>query len=207
MSEEGRRSSEGIWEKIHRRIEALSQELDGEMTEEELRDLWYRRSLELSRAPLETGRDSDRLKLVTFRLGRDRYGVTIDMVREIQRAEGITGVPTAPDFVVGVTNLRGSILSVVDIRSFFGLPPVARGPKSRILVVEGGGLTVGLVVERVEEISDVKTTEIKPPLSFNKGIKEDYIRGIVTHRGEMLIVIDLKKILENPRLVVEEKVG
>ena len=107
-----------IWEEIHHRVEALSAKAD-EMTEEELRDLWYRRALELGRVPEEVGERADFMKLVTFRLGPDRYGIEIGMVREIQRAENLTAVPTVPDFVIGVMNLRGNILSVVDLRIFF----------------------------------------------------------------------------------------
>ena len=207
MTEKDREErTRGLWEKIHSRIGDLAEGMDEELTPDELQDLWYRRALELGRAPAGAEQQGDYMKLVTFKLGRDRYGVSIDMVREIQRAEGITTVPTAPPFVNGVMNLRGSILSVVDIRTFFGLPAVNQGPRARILLVESGDLRVGLLVERVDEIAQINTADIQPPLSPGQGIAEDYIRGIVKHRGEMLIVINLKRILENPRLVVEEKV-
>ena len=195
-----------IWEVMHRRLEELSHDLSGEMTEEELRDLWYRRALELNRVPDHEREKVDRAKMITFRLGPDRYGVSIAVVREVQKEERLTPVPTAPEFVVGVMNLRGNILSVVDIRAFFGLPAVSRGEKSRILVVEGAGLRLGVIVERVYGIIDVRVGDIKPPLSLDKGLTDDYVEGIITHRGEMLIVIDMEKILSNPRLLVEENV-
>lgn len=197
---------EGIWREIHGRIEALSREFSGEISQEELKDLWYRRALELSRSQDLKTEESGTLKMVTFRLGSDRYGVSLAVVREIQRAGSITPVPTAPDFVSGVVNLRGNILSVIDIRVFFKLPGVVMGEKTRILVVEEGDLVVGVLVEKVDEIVDVSMEGVKPPLSLDKGITEDYIEGIATHRGEMLIIIDLEKILKNPRLVVEENV-
>jgi len=202
----GRSFQEGIWQEIHGRIEALSREVSGEISEEELHDLWYRRALELSRSQGTKAEESGSLKMITFRLGSDRYGVSLAMVREIQRAGRITPVPTAPDFVSGVVNLRGNILSVIDIRVFFNLPSVVMGEKTRILVVEDEDLIVGILVEKVDEIVDVSMEGVKPPLSLDKGITEDYIQGIATHRGEMLIIIDLEKILKNPRLVVEEKV-
>ena len=155
MTEEKGRKKEHdrhIWEKIHQRIGMLTEEMDGELTEEDLRDLWYRRALELSRLS-GPGQESDqKMKVVIFRLGSDRYGVSLDQVREIQRAGRITLVPTAPDFVVGVMNLRGSILSVVDIRIFFGLPKVTVSERTRIVVVEGEGLRIGILVEQVDEM-------------------------------------------------------
>jgi purine-binding chemotaxis protein CheW len=195
-----------IWEKIHERIEMLTEEMNGTLTEEDLRDLWYRRALELSRLSGPSQESDRKLRVVVFRLGSDRYGVNLDRVREIQRAGRITPVPTAPDFVVGVMNLRGNILSVVDIRIFFGLPKVTVSERTRILVVEGEGLRIGIIVEQVDEIAAVDEADIKPPLSLNKTISEDYIKGIASHRGEMLIMVDLGKVLRNPRLVVEENV-
>jgi purine-binding chemotaxis protein CheW len=195
-----------IWEKIHERIEMLTEEMNGTLTEEDLRDLWYRRALELSRLSGPSQESDRKLRVVVFRLGSDRYGVSLDRVREIQRAGRITPVPTAPDFVVGVMNLRGNILSVVDIRIFFGLPKVTVSERTRILVVEGEGLRIGIIVEQVDEIAAVDEADIKPPLSLNKTISEDYIKGIASHRGEMLIMVDLGKVLRNPRLVVEENV-
>jgi purine-binding chemotaxis protein CheW len=203
---EDRPSSEEVWKEMHEKIEALSGEMSASITEEELQDLWYRRALELSRSQADEKGESGGLKMITFRLGSDRYGVALDLVREIQRTGRITPVPTAPDFVTGIVNLRGSILSVIDIRVFFGLPAVVINEKTRILVVENKGLRLGILVERVDEITDIDVNGIKPPLSLDKGITEDYIKGIVTHGGDMFIIIDLERILKNPRLIVEEKV-
>lgn len=195
-----------IWHEIHHRLDALSKEMDGDLTEEELKDLWYRRALELSRVPVRESESESSLKVVTFRLGSDRYGVDIGMVREIQRAGGITPVPTAPEFVSGVINLRGNIISVIDVRVFFGLPPAVLSDRARILVVEGNGMSIGIFVEQVDEIINVTISDIKPPLSFAKGIKEDYVAGIVTARGEMMIIVEMEKILGNPRIIVNDTI-
>jgi purine-binding chemotaxis protein CheW len=111
-----------------------------------------------------------------------------------------------PPFVAGVVNLRGAILSVVDLRAFFGLEPVPAGERARILVAEAPGMTVGLVVEQVEEIADVPAGEVKPPLAPARGIAEDYVAGIVALRGQMVVLIDLERVLRNPRIVVDEAV-
>ena len=77
-----RQPEQGIWEEIHRRIDSLTREMEGDLTEEDLRDLWYRRALELSRSGGAVGEEARKMKVVVFRLGSDRYGVGIDGVRE-----------------------------------------------------------------------------------------------------------------------------
>ena len=78
--------------------------------------------------------------------------------------------------------------------------------RARILVVEGNGMSIGIFVEQVDEITNVTISDIKPPLSFAKGIKEDYVAGIVTARGEMMIIVEMEKILGNPRIIVNDTV-
>jgi purine-binding chemotaxis protein CheW len=142
---------------------------------------------------------------VLLRLGADRYALTITSVREILRVGRVTPVNTAPAFVHGVVNLRGVIVTVLDLRLFFGLEAGPVGDQARIVIAEGGGMAVGLV-ERVEEIVDLPTAHVKPPLSPAKGLAEDYVVGIAAHGDQMVVLIDLEKVLGNPRIIVDEVV-
>ena len=195
-----------LWEQIHQRIKELEDKQELEYSGDELKDLWYRRALELSVVPEHELRVDHKEKHVIFKLDSDRYGVPINLVHEIQRIGDITPIDTAPEFVVGVINLRGNILSIVDMRIFFGLEGVTQGEKSRVLVAQEGGMRIGILVDQVDEIGEVSPDEVKPPLSTARGIAEEYIRGIVAHKRSMLILVDLAKILKNPRLVVDEVV-
>jgi purine-binding chemotaxis protein CheW len=197
--------SERLWGDIRDRIAALEQGA-AEQTAEELAAVWRQRAVELSRAADRDREQSDVLKIVVFRLGEERYAVPITAVREIQKVGRVTPVSTAPAFVAGVINLRGVIMSVLDLRSFLGQEPVRAGERARILVTEGAGMVLGFLVEEVEEIVDVPAREVKPPLSPAKGITEDYVAGIVPHRGGMAVLIDLEKVLRNPRIIVDEVV-
>ena len=179
--EQRRIDSEGVWQEIRRRIEQLDRLENAEQPAQDLEALWRRRAHELATA------DRDRevgelLTLVLLRLGADRYAVPITSVREILRVGRLTPVSTAPAFVLGVINLRGVILTVLDLRVFFGLEPVPVGAEARIVVAEGGGMVVGFLVEQVEEIVDLPAAQVKPPLSPAKGMVEDYVVGIAAHR-------------------------
>src|SRR5690242_20729878 len=103
------------------------------------------------------------LHLVGFRIGRETFGVPINLVREIVRVPEITAVPNAPDYVEGVINLRGKIVSVIDLRKRFGDPNLEITKKTRVVVVEIENRTVGLVVNSASEVLKISPSDIEPP--------------------------------------------
>lgn len=204
--EERRLDSERVWEEIKRRIEQLERAAAAAPAKEDLAALWHRRAIELAATPNRDCEAGVLLALVLVRLGADRYAVPITSVREILRVGRLTPVSTAPAFVLGVINLRGVIVTILDLRVFFGLEPGPVGAEARIIVAEGGGMVVGILVEQVEEIVDLPASQVKPPLSSAKGIVEDYVVGIAAHGDQMVVLIDLEKVLRNPRIIVDEVV-
>lgn len=204
--EQRRLDSERLWAEIRRRIEVLEHGVAEAPGPGELESVWHRRAVELAATPDRDREAGELLTLVSLRLGADRYAVPITSVREIQRVGAITPVSTAPAFVRGVINLRGVILAVLDLRVFFGLEPGPLGERARILIAEGAGQVVGILVEEVTEIVDVPAAQVKPPLPSAKGIAEDYVAGIAALGAQMVVLIDLEKVLRNPRIVVDEAV-
>lgn len=204
--EERRLASERVWEEIRRRIDRLELGPAETAPAESLAELWHRRAIELAEAPDRDRESGEVLTLVVVRLGADRYALPITAVREILRVGRVTPVHTAPAFVHGVINLRGVIVAVLDLRSLFGIEPGPAGEGARIIVAEGGGMAVGVLVEQVEEIIDLPATQVKPPISTAKGIAEDYVAGIATLAGQMVVLIDMERVLRNPRIVVDEVV-
>jgi len=204
--EERRLDSERAWVAIRRRIEQLDHGTTAAPAAEDLPALWHRRAIELAETPDRDREAGEVLTLALLRLGADRYAVPIASVREILRVGRLTPVGAAPAFVHGVINLRGVIMTVLDLRVFFGLEPGPVGAEARIIVAEGGGMVVGILVEQVEEIVDLPAALVKPPLAPAKGMVDDYVVGIAAHRGRMVVLIDLEKVLSNPRIIVDEVV-
>lgn len=204
--EQRRLDSERVWGEIRRRIEQLDLGMNAAPAAVDLTALWHRRAIELAAAPERDLEPGELLTLVLLRLGADRYAVPITSVREILRVGRLTPVGTAPAFVLGVINLRGVIMTVLDLRVFFGLEPGPPGPEARIVVAEGAGLVVGILVEQVVGIVDLPAAQVKPPLSPAKGLVEDCVVGIAAHGGQMVVLIDLEKVLRNPRIIVDEAV-
>jgi len=204
--EQRRLDSERVWAEIRSRIEKVSFSTEAAPPPEDLAALWHRRAVELAEAADRDREVGELLTLVLVRWGADRYAVPITSVREILRVGRITPVSSAPAFVVGVTNLRGVIMTVLDLRVFLGLESAPPGVDARIIIAEGGGLVVGILVEQVEEIVDMPAAQVKQPLSSGKGLVEDYVVGIIAHADQMVVLIDLEKVLRNPRVIVDEVV-
>lgn len=143
---------------------------------------------------------SKELQIVGFRVGRETFGVPISLVHEIVRVPDITAVPEAPDYVEGVINLRGKIISVIDLRKRFGETKISPSKKNRILVVEVESRMFGLIVDAASEVLKVPETEIDlPPNVFEEG-ELNYVTGVGKLRGRLIIMIDLNKILQKGEL-------
>jgi len=140
------------------------------------------------------------LHIVGFRIGRETFGVPIALVHEIVRVPEITAVPDAPEYIEGVINLRGKIISIVDLRKRFGEREITSHKKNRILVVEVEGKMVGLVVDAASEVLKIPPSEIDaPPNVFEEG-ELNYVTGVGKLGGRLVILIDLSKILQRGEL-------
>lgn len=134
-------------------------------------------------------------QLVVFDLANEQYGVDIAAVEGIIKMQTITAVPRAPQFVEGVTNLRGKVLPVIDLRKRFGLARGEATKDMRIVVVEMGGATVGIVVDGVSEVLRVSEDAIEPPSPIVTTVDSAFIRGIAKVGERLVILLDLGKVL------------
>jgi purine-binding chemotaxis protein CheW len=134
-------------------------------------------------------------QLVIFELAQEFYGVDISTVEGIIKMQAITAVPHAPPFVDGVTNLRGAVLPVVDLRRRFGLPRQEATKDSRIVVAVMGGLKVGMTVDGVSEVIRVAQEAIEPPSPLVTTVETTFIKGIAKVADRLIILLDLSKVL------------
>ena len=140
------------------------------------------------------------LHLVGFRIGRETFGVPIEFVHSIERIPQITAVPEAPEYIEGVINLRGKIVSVIDLRKRFGEKDIIADRKNRVIVVELEKKMVGLIVDAASEVFKLPHTEVeKPPNVFEQG-DLNYVIGVGKLRGRLIILIDLTKVLQRGEL-------
>ncbi|MBI1829086.1 MAG: purine-binding chemotaxis protein CheW [Thaumarchaeota archaeon] len=125
---------------------------------------------------------------------REEYGVSIEQVQEIRVLETITRVPKAPEYVRGVTNLRGKIISIIDVKQKLGFSYDEIKPGTRILVAEINGILTGLLVDEVDQVMRISTKDIEAPPSGTS--ESQYVKGIAKTQNRLIIILDLQKLLE-----------
>ncbi len=140
-------------------------------------------------------KDADLLQMVTFNIGGEEFGVEILTVQEIIRMMQITKVPKAPDFVEGVINLRGKVISVIDLRKRFGLDSKGHDKNTRIVVVEINKMIVGFIVDSVSEVLRIPADTVEPSPPVVAGLDSEYISGVGKLEDRLLILLDLDRLL------------
>lgn len=145
------------------------------------------------------------LQLVVFKLGSADFGARIEQIREINRLVPITGVPKAPPGVLGIINLRGTVIPVISLRERFGFPQVAADGYTRIVVSEVGGQTVGFVVDAVTEVLRVDDGAIEPAPENSTGVDSSFIAGIGKVGDRLIILLDLERVVDVRLLSRDEK--
>jgi purine-binding chemotaxis protein CheW len=134
-------------------------------------------------------------QVVVLELAGEAYGVEIGRVEEIIRMQAITRIPNGPAFIEGVTNLRGRVIPVLDLRKRFGLPATEQTRRSRIVVGELGQHTVGLVVDGVSEVLLVSADAVEPPSTLVTTADSAFLRGVAKLGERLILLLDLSRIL------------
>lgn len=134
---------------------------------------------------------------VTFQLEDETYGINVMQVREVLRYTEIASVPGAPNYVLGIINLRGSVVTVIDTRLRFGLVPGEITENSRIIVIEAERQVIGILVDSVAEVVYLRSSEIDTTPSVGTDESAKFIQGVSNRNNSLLILVDLNKLLNN----------
>lgn len=154
----------------------------------------------------ETGKEG---KYLTFTLAEEEYGIGILKIKEIIGMIPVTTVPQTPEFIKGVINLRGKVIPVMDLRLRFGMEAAEYTERTCIIVVEiegaVGTVQIGVVVDSVSEVLNIKGEEIEETPTFGAKLNTDYIRGMSKMEGGVKILLDIDRVLSNQEIAVLEK--
>jgi purine-binding chemotaxis protein CheW len=135
------------------------------------------------------------IQFVTFILMDEVYGINVMQVQEVLRITEIAPVPGAPPYVLGIINLRGNVVTVIDTRTRFGLPTKEVDDASRIIVIESEKQVVGIMVDAVAEVVELRETDIDAAPNVGTEESSRYIQGVATQEDSLLILVDLNKLL------------
>lgn len=136
------------------------------------------------------------IKHVSFALGEETYAISAARVNEVLRYTEITPVPGAPDFILGIINLRGNVVTVIDARSVFALPPRDLTPQSRIIVVEIEDFILGVLVDRVAAVVDLNENAIETAPNTGHDAASRFIQGVYNEEDVLLILVDFGRVVE-----------
>jgi len=148
----------------------------------------------------ERRKEGNIIQLIVFNLGDEEYGASIDQVREIIRTRVITPIPNSPDFIDGLTNVRGEIAVVIDLKNRFFLPTKKEIKEKHIIMTEQDKNLFGLKVDEVTEVLRIPETDIKAAPELATKVDTDYMRGVLTIENRLIIMLDLQNVLSEEEL-------
>lgn len=134
-------------------------------------------------------------QLVIFELGAENFGIDIASVEGINKMLEITKIPKAPDYMLGITNLRGSVLPVIDLQKRFGMPVQEQTSETRIVVANMDGVKIGMVVSAVSEVLTIDDKVVEPPPPMVSNVNSEFIVGVAKIDKRLVILLDLAKVL------------
>lgn len=142
---------------------------------------------------------------LSFALGAEEYGLEILRVQEIKGYLGITPIPNSPPHVRGVMNLRGTVIPVVDLRRKFGMEPQEYTRFTVIIVVTAGARTVGLIVDAVSDVLDVRADEVRPAPDMGAQVDVRFIAGMMSSGDQLVVLLDVDRLLAADGLAANEE--
>jgi purine-binding chemotaxis protein CheW len=213
------------WDRMRQRLSTLGnlsaeEELDT-LSPEMVEEVWAQRAVQVAQVP-SSEETSDLIEVVLLRVGRELLGIEVDYITAIRQNEPVTRVPRVPAWVLGVVNLRGSILSVIDLRIFLGLPAAlqedhtdsAHEKKNGLLVVTATReMQMVLMVDDVPGVQALRVKDIHNEASILRGIRPEYVRGIVERhtqvngeeRADPVIIVNIEALLSDRRMIIFEE--
>ena len=168
----------------------------------EAEQILRRRAQALARIPSPPSSDT-MLELLQFGLASERYAVECRFVQEVHPLRDLTPLPCTPAFIAGIVNVRGRVLTVIDLKKFFGLPERGLTDLHRTIVIRGHDLEVGLLADVIIGISSVPAGSLQPSLPTLTGIRAEYLKGVTE---QSLVVLSVDRILLDPKIIVHEEV-
>lgn len=192
------------WQKIHARIAAIHGAIASGWTPgpDEKKRILRERAAALARREEKTT-IADGIEMVEFLLAREHYALESAYVREVYPLKDFTPLPGVPAFVLGLLNVRGRIISIIDLKKFFDIPARGISDLNKVIIIHDRKMEFGILADAIVGVRTVSAGDLARPLPTLSGIREEFLKGVT---GDRLIVLDGARILADPHLVVHEEV-
>jgi purine-binding chemotaxis protein CheW len=191
------------WPSLHLRLDASRAALQRKLSpgKEERRRILRSRAAKLALVPEEKTGDRSYFEVVEFALGKERYAIDSIHIRQIDPLHDFTPLPGAPPFVLGLANLRGQILSIINLKKLFDLPEKGLSDLNKVLVVQGRDIQMGILADAILGVRSLCHEDLNNSLPLLTGIRTEYLRGIAQ---DSLVVLDAAKILGDRKFAVND---
>jgi purine-binding chemotaxis protein CheW len=166
-------------------------------------DILLNRARELARPLKDKEHENEVLKIVEFQLGGEIYGLELDHILEVYPLRKLTPMPGVPSFVKGIINVRGHIVSVIDLRIFFEMNCQELTDSTSVIILQSKNMEFGILADAIVGIDTIAKKEIMPSLPTLTGMRADFLKGVSKER---LVILDGAKLLADTRLIVDEEV-
>ena len=197
------KKSSDISRRIKEYLEISENQQNVELTEDWKNTVLESRAAAIAKSTEQEDIEEEQVRLLTVLMGNERYGIDVDLVSEIQPIEHISEVPCCPDFVVGVINIRGEIISVMDLKMIFKIELKGIADTPKVVVVKSSDMKFGILVDEILEIIDLPISEIQRPLATLSGIQQDYIRG---QTKDLLALLNLQDFMKDSRFIINHEI-
>jgi purine-binding chemotaxis protein CheW len=206
-SKAGKKKTAAIdWQEIGQRMEAARAAIEHVWTPsaKDTKRVLKARAQQLAQEPVSADSANERLEVVEFMLAYERYAVESRYVREVCPLQNLTSLPCTPAFVLGIVNIRGEILSVIDLKKFFDLPEKGLTDLNKIIVLQSGDMVFGILADAISGMRRIPLTGIQLSLPTFSGIRETYLKGVMSL--EHMVILDAGKLLTDEKIIVREQV-
>jgi len=191
------------WEAARRRLAEAERAISSadELSADRAREVLESRARDLARVPPQAEAAENVVELLCFRLARERYALEARYVYEVFRLSALTALPHAPAFLMGITNLRGEIYPIIDLRLLFGVPVQGVSDLSRVVLIGADQPELGLLADEAQAVITLHEPELLEPPDSVAGIGRDFLRGVT---ADALIVLDGERLLQNEQLIINK---
>ncbi len=193
------------WNQVHRRVAKVRQSLERDWTPppEKIREILKARAKALAKEENDKDGGGSNIEIVEFILASESYGIELSYVSEVYPMRELTPLPGTLPFVLGIINVRGRIVSILDIRKFFDLPEKGLTDFNKVIILQGHNMELGLLTDVLVGVRKIPASELQPSLPTLTGIREQYLKGVTKER---VVVLDAEKLLADKKIIVHDNI-
>ena len=194
------------WEAIKRQLGTDRQSLERNFapSAEACRQILQARAVQLAREARKENERDQEIEILEFLIAGERYAFEVVWVREATVLKDLTPLPGTPPFVLGIANVRGHILSVIDLRRFFDLPAKGLTQLNKVVILRNESMEFGVLTDEIVGVAKLAASALQDSLPTLTGVRAEYLRGVTADR---LVLLDAQKLLNDENIIVNEEIS